>query len=336
MRKTAGSLARSVRGKANGAAVVVEHDVRMSAEASVDDAELEKCRRQADAMGVTVPVAIEYLHKPGKMRDALLQMEAESRILSASDVPDPDVAEFRQAFDSENGGKIAKAVANGQPAETLVREASPSFNVPLELIDPTPDNARKMFDKSKLESLAASIKANGQDVPCKVRRKERGRFLLVDGERRFRAAKLARLEVLRCEIIDVTDEEARERGLIINLQREDLNPIERAIGYKQLLDDGLTQEGVAKRLGLSGQAVVSNAVRLLELPDEIKNRVASGELEQTAAVPLIPFCRRGIRRGVRQSCQRAQVGNPRPRRGGFHPGRGRVLLSICRNSRRIA
>ena len=151
--------------------------------------------------------------------------------------------------------------------------------LPLREIEPDPDQPRKKFDDEALAGLAASITENGLLQPIAVRPKKLGTgYLIIAGERRWRAARLAGLTDVPVLIKDVTDEQAAALALIENLQREDLDPIEVAEGCRQLIEKyGLTQETAAKRLGKSRSAV-TNSLRLLALPQEVRAKVSDGSL----------------------------------------------------------
>ena len=160
--------------------------------------------------------------------------------------------------------------------------------LPLREIEPDPDQPRKKFDDESLAGLAASITENGLLQPIAVRPKRLGTgYLIIAGERRWRAARLAGLDEVPVLIKDVTDEQAAALALIENLQREDLDPIEEAEGCQQLIDKyGLTQETAAKRLGKSRSAV-TNSLRLLALPDEVRAQVSAGALSAGHAKVLL-------------------------------------------------
>lgn len=164
---------------------------------------------------------------------------------------------------------------------TVISDASAEKSpVTLKLtdIEPNKNQPRKDFDKEKIASLAESIKEYGLIQPIVVTKNSHGRYVIVAGERRWRAAKAAKLKEVPVIINDYTKEQIAEIALIENLQREDLNPIEEALGYQSLMEDyGLTQEEVSAKLGKSRSAV-ANSIRLLSLDDEIKKYLISGEL----------------------------------------------------------
>ncbi|MDD7121285.1 MAG: ParB/RepB/Spo0J family partition protein [Clostridiales bacterium] len=144
-------------------------------------------------------------------------------------------------------------------------------------LDPNPDQPRRTFDTQALEALAESIRQAGVLQPLLV--VENGaRYRIVAGERRYRAARMAGLQSVPCVVRDMTEQERMEAALIENLQREDLNPIEEAAGIRALMEEcGYTQELAAKRVGRSRPAV-ANLLRLLQLPESIRELVKAGEL----------------------------------------------------------
>ena len=148
----------------------------------------------------------------------------------------------------------------------------------LSMIDPKSDQPRKHFDKDALEELSASIKENGVLQPILVREYAEDRYQIIAGERRFRASKLAELDEIPAIILDKDDRKAAEIALIENIQREDLNPIEEAMAFKSLAEEyGLTQEELSEKVGKSRSAI-ANSTRLLDLPDEILEMVANGDI----------------------------------------------------------
>ena len=145
---------------------------------------------------------------------------------------------------------------------TLEKEAENKenqiFTLKLSLVDPKSDQPRKSFDKESLEELADSIAINGVLQPILVREYGQGRYQIIAGERRFRASKIAGLTEIPAIILEKDDRAASEIALIENIQREDLNPIEEALGYRKLMTEyGLTQEKVAERLGKSRSAIAN-------------------------------------------------------------------------------
>lgn len=159
--------------------------------------------------------------------------------------------------------------------------------VSTESIHPNPRQPRRTFEDESLATLAASIRQLGLLQPVVVRRRADDSFELVMGERRWRAAGRAGLATIPAIIMETDDQGALERALVENLHRQDLNAIEEAAAYKQLLEDaGLTHEQLAERVGLSRPSV-TNALRLLDLPDGIQSMVIRGRLSAGHARALL-------------------------------------------------
>ena len=159
----------------------------------------------------------------------------------------------------------------------------------LKIVDIEPNMAqpRKQFDTEKLESLKESILEHGVVQPILVTPTQSGTYKIVAGERRWRASKLAGIKEMPCIIRSFEQQEVMELALVENLQREDLNPIEEAEGYQQLMDTfSLTQEEISKRVGKSRSAV-ANALRLNHLNPEVKKLVINGDLTQGHARALL-------------------------------------------------
>ena len=150
--------------------------------------------------------------------------------------------------------------------------------LPIYKVEPNPDQPRRDFDEEELQALADSITEHGIIQPLTVRELKSGYYQIIAGERRWRAARIANLQEVPVVIIEADDKKAMELALIENLQRQDLNPVEEALGYQSLMQDyGLTQEDAAKRVGKSRPSV-ANALRLLSLCPEVLEKVRSGEL----------------------------------------------------------
>ena len=157
-------------------------------------------------------------------------------------------------------------------------EQSAYRELPIYKIEPNPDQPRREFDEEELQALADSISVHGVIQPLTVRELPSGYYQIIAGERRWRAARMANLSDLPVVVIEADDRKAMELALIENLQRQDLNPVEEALGYESLMADyGLTQEETASRVGKSRPAV-ANALRLLNLCPEVLEKVRSGEL----------------------------------------------------------
>ena len=163
-------------------------------------------------------------------------------------------------------------------AENAVEEGTHAVSLPIAEIEPNRGQPRKQFDDAALADLAASIAQHGVIQPLLVRPLPGGGYQLVAGERRWRAARMAGLSEVPAVMREMTEREAAELALIENLQRQDLNPMEEAMGYRTLMETyGLTQEETARAVNKSRPAV-ANALRLLHLPEEVAEMVAAGRL----------------------------------------------------------
>ena len=161
-----------------------------------------------------------------------------------------------------------------------------SFRVEVDRITPSPFQPRRTFDEAKIDELAASIRNQGIIQPLVVRRKGDG-YELIAGERRWRAAMRAGLTQVPIVVRDASDHEALQLALVENLQREDLNPIEEANGYRRLLEEfQWSQEEMAEKVGKSRPAI-ANSMRLLSLPTEVQQEVSSGNLPAGQARALL-------------------------------------------------
>ena len=166
-------------------------------------------------------------------------------------------------------------------------ENTPYKLLPIHKIEPNPGQPRQDFDEVELEALAESIGQHGIIQPLTVRELDSGYYQIIAGERRWRAARMANLQEVPAVIIEADDKKVMELALIENLQRQDLNPVEEALGYQSLMSDyGLTQEETASRVGKSRPAV-ANALRLLNLSDALLAKVRSGELTAGHARALL-------------------------------------------------
>lgn len=171
----------------------------------------------------------------------------------------------------------------GRGLESLFEDTAPSFEsdnrietLPLREIEPDPGQPRKTFDDETLAELSASIAEHGLLQPIAVRPKPSGGYLIVAGERRWRASRMAGLTEVPVIVKDVTDEQAMELALVENLQREDLDPVEEAAGIRELMTRcDLTQEQAARKLGKSRSAL-ANSLRLLSLPETVLELLKSG------------------------------------------------------------
>ena len=162
--------------------------------------------------------------------------------------------------------------------DEITTEKSAYQLLPIYKVEPNRDQPRQDFDEVELQQLADSIAEHGIIQPLTVRELSSGYYQIIAGERRWRAARLANLSEVPVVIIEADDKKAMELALIENLQRQDLNPVEEALGYQTLMDDyNMTQEEAAKRVGKSRPAV-ANALRLLALPEEIQEKLRAGAL----------------------------------------------------------
>jgi len=174
-------------------------------------------------------------------------------------------------------------------AEDIIIDSRDISVLSVALIEPKKNQPRKDFKKESLAELADSIAKIGIIQPIVVRKLPSGYYQIIAGERRWRAAKMAGLDVVPVVIKNVDDLTAAEMTLIENLQREDLNPIEEAMGYKYLADQyDLTQEEIAKRVAKS-RSVVANSMRLLFLPDDVVKYIEDGDITAGHSRYLLSF-----------------------------------------------
>ena len=162
--------------------------------------------------------------------------------------------------------------------EDIPAEKSAYQTLPIYRVEPNPDQPRRDFDPEELAALAESITEHGIIQPLTVRETKNGYYQIIAGERRWRAARLAKLSEVPAIVIEADDRKTMELALIENLQRQDLNAVEEAMGYRCLMDDhGLTQEEAAARVGKSRPAV-ANSLRLLSLDPDVLDMVRTGQL----------------------------------------------------------
>ena len=175
-------------------------------------------------------------------------------------------------------------------SEEQPRESGPKADVlliPVDLIEPNPFQPRMSFDQDALEELADSIRTLGLIQPITVRRKDDGRYQIISGERRFRACRLAGMQMVPAYIRDTNDQGMLEMAIVENIQREDLDPIEVALSYQRLIEEcNLTQEQMAVRVGKK-RASVTNYLRLLKLPAKIQHDLKVGLLSVGHAKVLL-------------------------------------------------
>jgi ParB family transcriptional regulator, chromosome partitioning protein len=191
------------------------------------------------------------------------------------------------------GRGLSALMADVSAQDDRITEASqprrPDLLVPIEKVFPNPQQPRRSFGAEQLEDLAASIREKGVIQPLIVRRRQaaEGTFEIVAGERRWRAAQMAQLHELPVLVRDFNDTEVLEIAIIENIQRADLNPIEEAVGYKQLMEKfGHTQDKLSAVLGKS-RSYIANLVRLLQLPEEVQTYLRDGQLSAGHARALI-------------------------------------------------
>lgn len=174
--------------------------------------------------------------------------------------------------------------------ETSSASAQPDSTVSIEKIHPNPNQPRTHFNETELEELSESIREHGVLQPLLVRKKG-DEFEIIAGERRYQASKIAGLSELPVIIKDVDDQKMLELALIENLQRSDLNPIEEAKGYRQLIKaSGMTQEALSKAVSKSRSAI-TNSLRLLDLPERVQELLFEGKLTagHARAILAVPF-----------------------------------------------
>lgn len=182
-------------------------------------------------------------------------------------------------------GEIDQAVpsAGDSPTRPAV---NPDRNIPIELISRNPRNPRRLFDEAELHDLASSIRQHGIVQPVVVRTRG-SEFEIIAGERRWRAAQLAGLVEIPVIVRDVDDRTALEIAIVENVQRSDLNPLEEALGYDQLIaEHGYTQNDLGEIIGKS-RSHVANSLRLLKLPDPVRDMLANGQLSAGHARALV-------------------------------------------------
>ncbi len=171
--------------------------------------------------------------------------------------------------------------------EEVKQDNSPYKILPIQKVEPNRDQPRRDFDDEELEALSESIATHGILQPLTVRELANGYYQIIAGERRWRAARMANLTEIPVVIIEADDRKAMELALIENLQRQDLNAVEEAMGYQSLMSDfGLTQEEASQRVGKSRPAV-ANALRLLQLPEAVLLKIREGSLSAGHARALL-------------------------------------------------
>ena len=185
-------------------------------------------------------------------------------------------------------GKGLSALIDDVDASNNFNKKEQSNLIPPEKINLTNFQTRKRFDKESLEQLARSIRENGLIQPI-ILRKKNNSYELIAGERRLRAAQIIKLDKIPSIILDADDKKAFELGLIENLQREDLSPIEEANGYKRLMDEfNYTQEQLAKVVSKS-RSHIANLLRIINLPEEVKKYILNGSISLGHARCLVGY-----------------------------------------------
>ena len=183
-------------------------------------------------------------------------------------------------------GKGLGALMGDLTVETPAAK-SPYQMLPIHKVEPNPNQPRQDFDPEELQALADSIANHGVVQPLTVREVANGYYQIIAGERRWRAARMAELREIPAVIIEADDRKVMELALIENLQRQDLNPVEEALGYQTLMQDyGLTQEDTAKQVGKSRPAI-ANALRLLNLAPEVLEFLRKGEITAGHAMAIL-------------------------------------------------
>ena len=173
-------------------------------------------------------------------------------------------------------------------------------SLPLRRLEPNPLQPRREFDPEALQALADSIAEHGIIQPLTVREGENGYYQIIAGERRWRAARMAGLEEVPVLVLEADDRTVTELALVENLQREDLNPMEEAAGFRTLMEEyGMTQEEVARRVGRSRPAV-ANSLRLLSLSGELADLVRAGTLSPGHARALLSLEDEALRKQAAQ------------------------------------
>lgn len=180
-------------------------------------------------------------------------------------------------------GEMDQPVPVGEPRPAI----NPDRTIPIEFVARSPKNPRRYFDEAELQDLAGSIRQHGIVQPVVVRTISTDRYEIIAGERRWRAAQLAGLVDIPVIVRDVDDRTALELAIVENVQRADLNPLEEALGYEQLIaEHGYTQNDLGEIIGKS-RSHVANSLRLLKLPDPVRDMLADGSLSAGHARALV-------------------------------------------------
>lgn len=186
-------------------------------------------------------------------------------------------------------GRGLSALMSDVTADPVISARTADLNIPIEQLVANPDQPRRSFDQDDLDDLTASIQHKGILQPLIVRQTGKAQYEIVAGERRWRAAQQAQLHEVPVLIREYDDTEVLEVAIIENIQRADLNAVEEAAGFRQLMDGfGHTQEKLAEALGKS-RSHIANLLRLLTLPDDVQYMVRQGKLSAGHARALIPY-----------------------------------------------
>lgn len=228
----------------------------------------------------------------GRGLEALLGRTFASEVSSyASPAPDPAApAPYGAEVDSGHSSELQQALMTGvvDGGADVTRSSDGQQWLPLVAVDRNPYQPRTEFDEADIADLCDSIRTHGFLQPIVVRRAD-GRYQLIAGERRLRAAQMAGWERVPVQIRDVTDRQMAELAIVENIQRKDLNPIEKAASFQRYMDEyECTQEDLAGRVNVD-RSTIANLVRLLELPVEVKQMVSHGDISAGHARALLPL-----------------------------------------------
>ena len=244
----------------------------------------------------------------------------------------------RKKYDKSVIGRGLDDMGIGRGLDALIdtsdvkTQGSSNLNeIPIEQIEPNPDQPRREFDEQSMQELAASIQTMGIIAPITLRQVAPDRYQIIAGERRWRASQRAGLKAIPAYIRTVDDENVMELALVENIQREDLNAIEIALAYEHLAETtGMTQEKISERVGKSRTAV-TNYMRLLKLPAQIQMSLKNHEIDMGHARALLALDSPSPRR-AEESVQRAEGGG---NGADAEAGRGRVVgkeENLCQGS----
>ena len=260
---------------------------KTSKKAAASKKPLPKAKPAAPRPGIRppAPAARPQRSHLGRGIGALLSSAATDVTIERPRPPDPAAAAPSGVADAASAKPVMPAAAAPVPAAPA--NARFVIEVPIAEISRSPWQPRTVFDEEKLNELAESIKSQGVMSPLLCRKLANGRYELINGERRLRASQLAGLAKVPVLPVDTADRNAAEMAIIENIQREDLNVIEEAEGYRTLAERfSLTQQEIAERVG-KPRPTIANALRLLDLPDEVKQLVGSNLLSTGHAKVLL-------------------------------------------------